>query len=185
MHLGNYISNDIHDRNIVSSVCDLYQRSNSTISDFNACNSDTLDRLHASFCELWNLSSSYTDKYIIAWRKIKRRIWKIPINSHKHIVHNLSSDCKYLIEKRILKFIHNGLNSNSVCANLLQVKLTCKNSCFADNYKFLSHKYNISGSNWTNDIAILLKKLENKISLKTIYIRRCYCERIMQYERQC
>ena len=77
-------------------------------------------------CELWNLSSSYTDKYIIALRKIKRRIWKIPINSHKHIVHNLSSDCKYLIEKRILKFIHNGLNSNSVCANLLRVKLTCK-----------------------------------------------------------
>ena len=33
-HLGNYISNDIHDRNIVSSVCDLYQQSNSTISDF-------------------------------------------------------------------------------------------------------------------------------------------------------
>ena len=87
-------------------------------------------------CELWNWSSSYTDKYIIAWRKIKRRIWKIPINSHKHIVHNLSSDCKYLIEKRILKFIHNGLNSNSVCANLLQVKLTCKNFCFADNYRF-------------------------------------------------
>ena len=83
-HLGNYLSNDINDRNIVSSVCDLYQRSNSTISDFNACNSDTLDRLHSSFCmhmygcELWNLSLSYIDKYIIAWRKIKRRIWKIP-----------------------------------------------------------------------------------------------------------
>ena len=171
-HLGNYISNDIHDRNIVSSVCDLYQRSNSTISDFNACNSDTLDRLHSSFsmhmygCELWNLSSSYIDKYIIAWRKIKRRIWKIPINSHKHIVHNLSSDCKYLIEKRILKFIHNGLNSNSVCENLLQVKLTCRNSCFADNYRFLSHKYNISSSDWTNNIAILLKKLEIKFHSK-------------------
>ena len=49
-HLGNYTSNDIYDRNIVSSVCDLYQRINSTISDFNACNSDTLDRLHSSFC---------------------------------------------------------------------------------------------------------------------------------------
>ena len=127
-HLGNCISNDIHDRNIVSSVCDFYQRSNITISDLNSCNSDTLDRLHlhSSFCmlmygcELWNLISSYTDKYIIAWRKIKRQI-----------VHNLSSDCKYLTEKRILKFIHNGLNSNSVCANLLQVKLTCTKSCFA------------------------------------------------------
>ena len=105
-HIGKYISNDIHDRNIVSSVWDVYQRSNSTLSDFNACNSDTLDRLHLLIgmhmygCELWNLlvSSSYTDKYRIAWRKIKRRILKIPINSHKHIVHNLSSDCKYLIE---------------------------------------------------------------------------------------
>ena len=139
-HFGNYISNDIHGRNIVSNVGDLYQRRNSTISDFNACNSDTLDRLHSSFCmhmygcELWNLSSSSI--YKIAWRKSKRRIWKIPINSHKHIVHNLSSDCKYLIEKRILKFIYNGLNSKRVCANLLQVKLTCKNSSFDDNYGF-------------------------------------------------
>ena len=114
-------------------------------------------------CELLNKSSSYTDKYIIALRKNKKQIWKIPINSHKHIVHNLNSDCIYLIKKRTLKFIHNGLNSNSVCANLLQVKLTCKNSCFADNYTFLSHKYNISSSDWTNDIAILLlKKLEIK-----------------------
>ena len=87
-------------------------------------------------------------------------IWKIPINSHKHIVHNLSSDCKYLIEKRILKFIRNGLNNNSVCANLLQVKISCKNSCFADNYRFLSHKYHISSSDWINDIAILQNKLE-------------------------
>ena len=91
---------------------------------------------------------------------------KFIINSHKHIVYNLSSDCKYLIEKSILKFIHNRLNSNSVCANLLQVKLTCRNFCFANNYRFLSHKYNISSSDWTNDIAIFLKKLEIKFYSK-------------------
>ena len=110
-------------------------------------------------CELWKLSSSYTEIYNCL-EKFHRRIWKIPINSHKHIVHNLSLNCKYLIEKRILKFIHNGMNSNRVCANLRQVKLTCKNSCFTDNYRFLSHKYNIISSDWTNDIAILSKKLE-------------------------
>ena len=118
-------------------------------------------------CEFWNLSSSYIDKYIIARIKIKRRIWKIPINCQKHInVHNLSSNCKYLIEKGILKFIHNGLNSNSVCENLLQVKLTCRNSCSADNYTFSSHKYNINSSDWANDIAIILKKLEIKFHSK-------------------
>ena len=56
--------------------------------------------------------------------------------------------------------MHNGLNSNSVCQKLLQVKLTCKNSSFADNYRFLTHTYNISSSDSTNDIAILLRKLE-------------------------
>ena len=45
---------------------------------------------------------------------------------------------------------------------LSHTSLTCKNSCFADNYRFLSHKYNSSSSDWTNDIAILLKKLEIK-----------------------
>ena len=55
-----------------------------------------------------------------------RRIWKILNNSHKHIVYNLRSDCKYFVEKRISKFIHNGLNTNSVCENLLQVNLHVK-----------------------------------------------------------
>ena len=67
-------------------------------------------------CELWNLTSSYIDKYFIARRKFKRRIWKIPPTSYKYIVHNLSSDCKKLLEKRIIKFIHNTLNNNNMCA---------------------------------------------------------------------
>ena len=32
-HFGNTISTDIYDRNIISNVCDFYQRSNSVISD--------------------------------------------------------------------------------------------------------------------------------------------------------
>ena len=81
-HLGNYISTDVHDRNILANVCDLYQLSNSIITEFRVCDSETLDSLHSTFCiymygsGLWNLISSYIDKYIIAWRKIKRHIWK-------------------------------------------------------------------------------------------------------------
>ena len=98
--------------------------------------------------------------------KLRDEFRKFPLTVRSIIVHNLSSDCKYFIEKRILKLIHNGLNSNSVCAVFHQVKLICKNSCFADNYRFLSHKYNISSSDWINDIVILLKKLEIKFHLK-------------------
>ena len=44
-HLGNYISSDIHDRNIINNVCHFYQRSNSIIHDFYVCDSETLDSL--------------------------------------------------------------------------------------------------------------------------------------------
>ena len=102
------------------------------------------------------------DKYtsIIALRKIKRGIWKIPPTSHKYIVHNLSSDCKKLLEKHIIKFIHNALNNNNMCAQILKVKLRYKNSSFADNYRCLSYKYNLTNSDWINNIGSLSAKVE-------------------------
>ena len=50
-HLGNYLSTDIADRNIVDNVYDLYQiqRSNWVISDFRVCDSSTLDSLHRTY----------------------------------------------------------------------------------------------------------------------------------------
>ena len=78
-HLGNYISTNIADRNIVDNVYDLYQRSNWVISDFRVCDSSTLDCLHRTYCmhmygcELWDLNRNYVKDFKVAWRKIKRR----------------------------------------------------------------------------------------------------------------
>ena len=131
-HLGNFISSDIQDRHVISSVCDLYQRSNSIISDFSSCNSVSLDSLHNTFCmhmygcELWNLSNGQDEKFKIAWRKVKRIIWKLPRLTHNCIIHGLSTDISALIEKRMINFIHNALNHNSVCKNVLYTKLRCR-----------------------------------------------------------
>ena len=68
-HLGNYISGSIHDHHILNNVCDLYQRSNLINSQFRSCDSETLDRLHKTYCmhmygcELWNLSCNYIKDY--------------------------------------------------------------------------------------------------------------------------
>ena len=40
----------------------------------------------------------------------------------------------------------------------------------------------MSNSEWTTHRAIRLQKFGSKISLKIQYVRRCYCERIMQHE---
>ena len=61
-HLGNYVSTNISDINIIANVCDLYQRSNQLISDFRVCDSQALDCLLKTYCmhmfcsELWNLN---------------------------------------------------------------------------------------------------------------------------------
>ena len=71
-HLGNYISINIYDRNIISNVYDFYQRSNSVISDFGICDNETLDKIHSIFCmhmyscELWNITDSDVDKFYVA-----------------------------------------------------------------------------------------------------------------------
>ena len=71
-HLGNYISKDIADKNIVDSVYDLYQRSNWFIRDFRVCDSSTLDSLHRTYCmhimygcELWDLNRNYVKNFKI------------------------------------------------------------------------------------------------------------------------
>ena len=117
-HLGNTRSTDIYNRNIISNVCEFYQRSNSVISDFSICDSETLDKVHSTFCmhmygcELWNLNSSDVQKFYIAWCKVKRLIWKLPSTTHNSIIHNITSNIHIILEKRFIKFMHNALNGN-------------------------------------------------------------------------
>ena len=77
-HLGNYISTNITDRNIIDNMCDLYQRRNRVISDFRVCDSCALDSLHRLYSvhniygyELWDLNCNYIKDFNVAWQKIK------------------------------------------------------------------------------------------------------------------
>ena len=124
--------------------------------------------MHMYGCELWNLSYGKVNKFRIAWRKVKRRLWKLSSKTHNNIVHNLSSNFNVLLEKRIIKFIHNSLNCNNICNNLLSTKLSCKYSCFADNFRYLSYKYDLCTTDWNGDISFLMGKVKMKI--KEIYL---------------
>ena len=50
------------------------------------------------------------------------------------------------IEKPLIQFIHCALNGNEMCKQILFVKLKCKKSSFAENYRYLSWNYNFSDS---------------------------------------
>ena len=109
--------------------------------------------------------SSY--EFRVAWLKVKRRLWRLPSKIHNTIVHNLSSNFNVLLEKRIIKCMHNSLHCNSICNQVLHTKLRFKNSCFADNFRYLSYKYTLCTSDWNEDISFLMGKV--KMKLKEIY----------------
>ena len=170
-HLGNYISTDIADRNIIDNVYDLYQRSNWVISDFRVCDSSTLDSLHRTYCmymygcELWDLYRNYVKDFKVAWRKIKRRIWKLPYRTHNAIVHNLSYNIDFQIDTRMIKFIHSCLNhSNIVCKLIVLSELYCVKSMFGSNCKYLSCKYGISQDDWYTNLSQFVQKVNMKCS---------------------
>ena len=67
-----------------------------------------IDNLHRTYCmhmygcELWNLNDKTIDAFRIVWRKIKRRIWKIPIRAHNEIVENLSYNFDACLDQSIV-----------------------------------------------------------------------------------
>ena len=135
IHLGNLMSCDIYDRNIDNTVCDFYQNSHGLINEFRACYCITLDALRRAYCmhmygcALWNLNDKKIEAFRISWRKIKRRIWKLPAIAHNIIVHNLSYKFDVCLDMRIIKFVYNALNhSTEICHNLLHTKLNCMRS---------------------------------------------------------
>ena len=159
----------INDRHIIENTCDLYQRSNLLISQFRPCNSETLDRLHMTYCmhmygcELWNLNEKDITQFKVAWRKIKRRLWKIPPRTHNNLVCNITNNIDTIIDKRLVRFIYNSINhSNKTSSNILRVKLLCVNSTFSSNFQYLSFKYGLTEADWYINIDHLMGKVRKK-----------------------
>ena len=90
--------------------------------------------MHMYGCELWDLSCKYIDEFKVAWRKIKRRVWRLPAQAHNTIVHNLTCNVDYQLENRMSKFIQVCLNHYyKVCRSLMLSKFYYKNSAVTSN----------------------------------------------------
>ena len=90
-YLGNDIVSDIFDRSISHTVHTFFQKSNHVISDFRMLDSFSLHKLHSTYCmslygcELFNYNSNYISELYVAWRKVIRKIFKLPMRTHNYI----------------------------------------------------------------------------------------------------
>ena len=87
--------------------------------------------MHMYVCELWNLNEKDVNQFKVTWRKIKRRIWKIPPRTHINLVCNITNNIDTIIDKRLVRFTYNSINhSNETSSKILRLKLLCANSTF-------------------------------------------------------
>ena len=125
--------------------------------------------------EVWNLNCSYVVDFKAAWRKVKRRKWKLPCNTYNAIVQYLTYNIDDLLDVRTAKFTYMCLNyHNDVCRSISLSKLLCKNSTFASNYRYLSCKYSLSHHDWhldMNHLAGSFGRLKNQ--RKSVYNKSC------------
>ncbi len=88
LHLGHYVGKTAHVKNISSGVSNLITGTNTMLSRFHHCSSDVKSSLFQSYCTsyygsvLWPLNTNEINRLYVLWRKIMRRIWKLPHRTH-------------------------------------------------------------------------------------------------------
>ena len=155
------------EKNISEFAGDFYRRSNHIISNFNMCDSITLNHLHATYCtsmygcELLQHNAKYMSQLYVAWRKSIRRVFRLPSQTHNYIVSNLGGCIIERLDRRLTKYIYNILHSdNNVIKTIVHSKLYMSpKSIIAENYKYISYKYKLSHTDWTESFSYVINKI--------------------------
>ena len=117
--------------------------------DFKDIPSDVKSKLMDTYCldlygsQLWKYGKNDVNAFYIAWRKILRRICKIPSTTHCNLLPavNKSLPIEILLETRRAKFIWSCFNShNLIVRNISMAAKISSFSDFDDNYRYLSDK---------------------------------------------
>ena len=102
----------------------------------------------------------------VAWRKVVRRLWKVPNMTHCNLLSTINSSLSIAIalEKRCAKFIHSCLNSNNLIIKTTSISaITTHRSQFGDNYRYICYKYKIPRYLWFLPIGNILQYVQEFI----------------------
>jgi hypothetical protein len=123
VHLGHILTHpkDYRKRVVEKGVADITVRSNILLSRFGHCTYTVLYKLFKSFCMvaygscLWDVSE--IEPFCCAWRKVIRRILRLPNTAHSHLLPDLVMDQPpdVQLKRRFTKFMHSCSTSSNAC----------------------------------------------------------------------
>ena len=166
LHLGNSISTTDTKRSMINNaIADLNIKSNNLLADISFSSSSTLSVLFKSYCmnvygsALWRYNNhSNIEKFCVSWRKIVRRLWKIPYRTHNSLVHliNKCDSINCILEKRCVKFLWNLFNSDNVLfSRIIRYSMHNSDTTIGENVRYFMYKYKIVYNDWFNDLSTI------------------------------
>ena len=73
--------------------------------------------------EIWNYNSGYISEMFIAWRKILRKLFKLPNRTHNYIVCGIVECISIKLDRRLAKFVYSMFNSRNKLIHQLLLKM--------------------------------------------------------------
>ena len=113
---------------------------------------------------LWKFNNHMNiGRFCVSWRKVIRRIWKIPYRTHNAIVYliNKCNSIVNILEKRRFKFLWNLLNSENVLfSRICKYSMCNTDSTIGENIRYFIYKYDLLYDDWSRDLNRIYEKLD-------------------------
>lgn len=168
LHLGNFIGRNAHKLNTQKIIHELYIRTNTLLSHYSHCSSDTLRHIFVSYCtsfygsSLWNLNN--IEQLCIAYRKCVRKLFNLPYRTHSVLIQYIlqQPDLPHILLQRFCSFITDCyLSSNRLLNLCAQLSLYTN-----QNVNLLSNSLSISSDLFTE----LLSNRGLKIQFSELFL---------------
>ena len=112
-------------------------------------------------CELWNYNSRYINDIYVAWRKVIRKLFKLPYRTYNYLVGGIVECITVKLDRRLTRFVHSMINSKNTVRELIAHYLTTEFSVFAENCRYLVYKYDISVFAWNGSLYDVMNCIKN------------------------
>ena len=193
--LGINLSDNIFNKHISNTVRNFYCRSNELLFDFSTICYDLKSRLMSTYCmdlcasSLCNFRKhDDVEELYVAWRKVIRRLWKLPNTNHCNLLHTINNclPIDVILEKRCAKFVWSCINSKNNIVKSISTSATSNPfSDFADNYKYITYKYKIPVRAWRLPICHIFKLFDVYIENHVEHSHYGYMIRELCLQRNC
>ncbi len=181
-HLGHVIGKDYNSKNISHGVSKLINNANTMLAKFGHCSSGVKANLFQTYCTsfygsvLWRLNSPIMSRFHVTWRKIIRRVWRLPNLAHSNLLPILMSDTNIdsQLMTRYAMFLYKIGISDNMLVRMCYRLLLSSNTPVASNRRRLMFKINVN--DFTPDINYFRSKLYNEPSIDVVHVANCVKE---------